>query len=152
ALQAPFAGAFWDASAGAFRDSPSGPVVHPQDGNAFAILAGLATPSQAASALAYLDRTTRLRRGNALPDANAWREAPCNGLSSQCVFPFISYFDLEARYAAGADPSALDELRRTWGWMLSSTAGTTGTDWEAIGAGGSIDGYERAASSLAAGW
>jgi hypothetical protein len=151
-FQAPFATAFWDASAGAFRDSPSGPAVHPQDGNAFAILAGLATPAQAASALAYLDRTTRLRWGNALADTNAWSSAPCNNLSSQCVFPFISYFDLEARYARGADASALDELRRTWGWMLSPTAGTTGTDWEAIGAGGSIDGYERAASSLAAGW
>jgi hypothetical protein len=151
-LQGPFAAAFWDASAGAFQDSSSGPVVHPQDGNAFAILSGLATPAQAGSALAYLDRTTRLRWGNALADSNAWSSAPCNNLASQCVFPFISYFDLEARYAAGADASALDELRRTWGWMLSPAAGTTGTDWEAIGAGGSIDGYERAASSLAAGW
>jgi hypothetical protein len=151
-LQAPFAAAFWDPSAGAFQDSPSGPVVHPQDGNAFAILAGLATPAQAASALAYLDRTTKLRWGDALADTNAWSSAPCNNLAAQCVFPFISYFDLEARYAVGADASALDELRRTWGWMLSAAAGTTGTDWEAIGAGGSIDGYERAASSLAAGW
>ena len=151
-LQGPFEASFWDASAGAFQDSSSGPVVHPQDGNAFAILAGLATPAQASSSLAYLDRTTRLRWGNALADSNAWSAAPCNNVPSQCVFPFISYFDLEARFAAGADASALDELRRTWGWMLSPAAGTSGTDWEAIGAGGSVDGYERAASSLAAGW
>ena len=36
--------------------------------------------------------------------------------------------------------------------MLQPTQARTGTAWEAIGGGGSIDGYERAASSLASGW
>src|SRR5262245_31937 len=50
---------FWDASAGAFRDTTGDTDVHALDGNAFAILAGLATPSQAESALAYVDRTMK---------------------------------------------------------------------------------------------
>jgi hypothetical protein len=146
-LAAPFVAAFWDTAAGAFADSPTGPIVHPQDANALAILAGLAAPAQTASALAYLDRTTRLPWGNAMADADVWESG-----ASQRVYPFVSYFDVAARFAAGADASGLDELRRTWGWMLSPAHATTGTDWEAIGGGGSVDGYERAASSLASGW
>ena len=152
ALAAPFASAFWDASAGAFQDSPTGTAVHSQDGNAFAILAGLASPEQATSAIGFLDRKTRLPWGNALADGNVWTSAASGAEPSQSVYPFISYFDVAARFAAGADGSALDELRRTWGWMLRPTQARTGTAWEAIGAGGSIDGYERAASSLASGW
>jgi len=149
-LARPFTATFWDAAAGAFEDSPSGPTVHPQDGNAFAILAGLASPAQAVSAVARLDATTRLPWGNAVADADVWR----GGIAtpSQTVYPFVSYFDVGARFATGDDASALDELRRTWAWMQSPAHATTGTDWEAIGAGGSIDGYQRAASSLASGW
>jgi hypothetical protein len=149
-LAAPFRTAFWDAAAGAFEDSPGGRGVHAQDGNAFAILAGLASPAEATAALAYLDRATRLPWGNALADADVWGGGVA--APSQSVYPFISYFDVAARFAAGADASALDELRRTWGWMHAPGHGGSGTDWEAIGAGGSIDGFERAASSLASGW
>jgi hypothetical protein len=149
-LARPFTATFWDAAAGAFEDSASGPTVHAQDGNAFAILAGFASAAQAASAIARLDATTRQPWGNAVADADVWRGGITN--PSQTVYPFVSYFDVAARYAVGADASAIDELRRTWGWMQSPAHATTGTAWEAIGAGGSIDGYQRAASSLASGW
>jgi Bacterial alpha-L-rhamnosidase 6 hairpin glycosidase domain/Bacterial alpha-L-rhamnosidase C-terminal domain len=152
ALAGPFSAAFWDASAGVFQDSPTEPTVHPQDGNAFAILAGLASPAQAAAAIAFLDRKTRMPWGNAIADDNVWTSAASGADPSQSVYPFMTYFDVAARFAAGADGSALDELRRTWGWMLSLTLSRTGTNWEAIGAQGSIDGYQRAASSLASGW
>ena len=81
-----------------------------------------------------------------------WTTAASGADPSQSVYPFISYFDVAARFAAGADGSALDELRRTWGWMLRPRPARSGTTWEAMGAGGSIDGYQRAASSLASGW
>jgi hypothetical protein len=151
-LVSPFTTAFWDASAGAFRDSATEPNLHAQDGNAFAILAGLASPAQADGAIAYLDRKTRLPWGNAIADGAGWSSAASGADPSQTVYPFISYFDVAARFAVGADASALDELRRTWGWMLAANHATASTDWEAIGAGGSIDGYQRAASSLASGW
>lgn len=151
-LAGPFAEMFWDDASGAFEDSPTGPVVHPQDGNAFAILAALASPAQARSAVAYLDRTTRLPWGNALADSDVWSAAASGANPSRAIYPFMSYFDVEARFAAGQDASALDELRRTWGWMLSPVHATTSTDWEAIGGDGTIDGYEHAASNLASGW
>ena len=114
--------------------------------------AALASPAQAASALAYLDRTTHLPWGNAIADNDTWSSPDWGGRPSQRVYPFVSYFDVAARFATGADASALDELRRTWGWMLAPAHATSGTAWEAIGAGGSIDGYLRAFTSLASGW
>ena len=131
-LAAPFAAAFWDATAGAFSDTP-GAATHPTDGNAFAVLAGLATPAQTTSALARLAATTRLPWGNGVADSDAWSTAAWGSEPSQRVYPFISYFDVLARFEAGDAAGALDELRRTWGWMLTHTP--TGTDWEAIGAG-----------------
>jgi hypothetical protein len=147
-LATAFGPAFWDASAGAFEDSPSGPPVHPQDGNALAILAGLASPAQAASAIGYLDRATSLPWGNAIADNDSWSTPDWVADPSQQVYPFVSYFDVAARFAAGSDSSALHELRRTWGWMLRAP----GTTWEAIGGSGTIDGFERAATSMAHGW
>lgn len=151
-VAAAFGPAFWDSSVGAFQDSPTGPVVHPQDGNAFAVLAGLATPAQAASAFAYLDKTTQQLWGNAIADNDTWATPAWGTSPSQRVYPFISYFDVVARFQMNQDKSALDELRRTWGWMLGPTHQTTGTTWEAIGAGGNIDGYEQAFTSMASGW
>jgi hypothetical protein len=75
ALAAVTASTFWDAAAGAFRDTVVGPPVHPQDGNAFAVLGGAATPQQARSALAYLDRTTSRPWGNAIADNGVWDDA-----------------------------------------------------------------------------
>src|SRR5207302_6112167 len=43
ALKTPFNRMFWDQQAGAYLDARDGPVVHSQDGNAFAVLGGLAS-------------------------------------------------------------------------------------------------------------
>ena len=152
ALAPVFDSTFWDPAAGAFLDSPDGPVVHPQDGNAFAILAGLATPTQAASAIRYLDRTTSRPWGNAIADNDTWASPDWGSDPSQRVYPFMTYFDVMARFMVGADKSALDELRRTWGWMLDPNHGGPGTTWEAIGGGGSIADYQQASTSMAQGW
>jgi Bacterial alpha-L-rhamnosidase 6 hairpin glycosidase domain/Bacterial alpha-L-rhamnosidase C-terminal domain len=151
-IAAAFGSTFWDSSVGAFKDSPTGPVVHPQDGNVFAILAGLATPAQAISALAYLDKTTHQPWGNSIADNDTWATPAWGTSPSQRVYPYISYFDVLARFQSDEATSALEELRRTWGWMLDPAHQTTGTTWEAIGAGGTIDGFEQAATSMASGW
>jgi Bacterial alpha-L-rhamnosidase 6 hairpin glycosidase domain/Bacterial alpha-L-rhamnosidase C-terminal domain len=147
-----FGPAFWDQAHGAFEDSTTGPLVHPQDGNDFAVLAGLATPSQASSALAYLGRTTEHPWGNAIADNDTWGTAAWGKGADGRVYPFIGYFDVSARFAAGQDASAIDELRRTWGWMLAPSHQTDGTTWEAIGSDGSIDTYMLAFTSMASGW
>ncbi len=132
-LAAAFTGAFWDARAGAFRDATAGPVVHPEDGNAFAILAGLATRRQGRSALDYLTYHDSQPYGATIADNESWDGYPWGFQAGQRVYPFISYFEVLARYAVGFDASALDLIRREWGGMLASGPGTM---WETIGAGG----------------
>ncbi len=140
ALARPFQNAFWDARAGAYRDSPTGTLVHPQDGNAFAILAGLATPGQSRSALDYLSRATGTSYGNTIADNDAWNYPRWGGLAGKRVYPFVGYFEVLARYAAGMDDSALELIRREWGYMVAN--GPQQGMWETIGpnGGGPIDG------------
>jgi hypothetical protein len=133
----------WDAAAGAYLDSGTGPVRHAQDGNAIAITAGVADSERAASALAHLDATTRLRYGNAFMDNDT-----IFGGASQRVYAFTSYPEIVARFETGRADSALDQIRRTYGWMDSHDPGVT--NWEGIGPNGSL--YEDAYTSMAHGW
>ncbi len=147
-----FEATFWDPQAGAFIDSPKGPVVHPLDGNALAILAGIATPAQTSSVFAFINGVMDRPWGTAIADNNTWYYFNWGPSPSQRVYPFISYLYIAAEFANGADQAALDQIRQTWGWMLDKTEYTTGTTWEAIGADGSIDGYEGPFTSMAHGW
>jgi hypothetical protein len=135
----------WDASAGAYLDSADGPVRHGQDGNAIAITAGVADPQRAASALAYLDATTKLAYGNAFMDNDT-----LSGVdnASQRVYAFTSYPEFVARFESGQPDSAIDQIKRTYGAMYSGDPGITA--WEGIGPGGTP--YEGAFTSMAHGW
>ncbi|MCX4774576.1 discoidin domain-containing protein [Streptomyces sp. NBC_01260] len=133
----------WDPAAGAYLDSATGPVRHAQDGNAIAITAGVADEERAASALAHLDATTRLRYGNAFMDNDT-----LFGGASQRVYAFTSYPELVARFETGRPDSAIDQIRRTYGWMDSHDPGIT--QWEGIGPDGSL--YEQGYTSMAHGW
>ncbi|WP_405915213.1 alpha-L-rhamnosidase C-terminal domain-containing protein [Streptomyces sp. NBC_00728] len=133
----------WDDTAGAYLDSATGPVRHAQDGNAIAITAGVAGSDRAASALAHLDATTQRPYGNAFMDNDTlFADA------SQRVYAFTSYPEIVARFEAGRAESAVDQIRRTYGWMDSHDPGIT--NWEGIGPGGSL--YEGAYTSMAHGW
>ena len=100
---AAFAATFWDGRVGAFRDTGASDV-HPLDGNAFAILAGVARPAQAQSALAYIDRTMTQPYGNVVADTSSWRGWNWNADDRLRVYPFLSYFEVLARYSVGAAP------------------------------------------------
>jgi Bacterial alpha-L-rhamnosidase 6 hairpin glycosidase domain/Bacterial alpha-L-rhamnosidase C-terminal domain len=134
-VAAAFGPAFWDSEAGAFRDATAGPTVHPEDGNAFAILAGLATLDQARSALAYLEAHDWQPYGAAIADNDVWGGFPWGTDADMRVYPFISYYELLARYQSGLDDSALALIRREWGYMLAN--GPQTTMWETIGPYGS---------------
>ncbi len=134
ALSAPFNATFFDRSLGAYLDSPTGAPVHPQDGNAFAILAGLASPQQARSALAYLSREDSRPWGNTIADNDSWDDPSWGSDAEDRVYPFMSYFEVLARFASSMDDSAIELIRREWGWMLSH--GPMSTMWEDIGPGG----------------
>ena len=130
ATSAAFAPAFWDASAGAFTDTTLDRSTHPQDGNSFAVLAGIATQSQALSAMNYLAGHDWRDYGNTIADTNDWADASWGWDAKDRVYPFMSYFELIARFKLGLDSSAFDLLRREWGYMLRVGPGTM---WETIG-------------------
>ncbi len=121
--------AFWDAAAGAYQDTVDGPVVHSQDGNAFAILAGTANRAQALSALAYLSDHNSYGYGNSIADNQTWDGYPWGSESNRRVYPFMSFFELLARFETGLDDTALNLIRREWGYMVANGPGTT---WETI--------------------
>jgi hypothetical protein len=126
--------AFWHPAAGAFKDTVSGPLLHSQDANAFAVLSGVATRRQALSAFRYLDGHTLYGYGNSIADADVW-DSPVWGIqASRRVYPFMAFFETVARFRTGLDNSALDLIRRVWGYMVKNGPGTT---WETIGPYGS---------------
>jgi hypothetical protein len=130
-LRRSFNRVFWDPDVRAYLDSPTGPRVHPEDGNAFAVLAGFAEGARSRSALDYLSRSIRQSYGNTLLDVDAWSHPGWGGLSNLRVYPFIGYFEVLARYAAGLDDSALELVRREWGYMIRN--GPKQGMWENIG-------------------
>ncbi|KAI2630856.1 glycoside hydrolase family 78 protein [Hypoxylon sp. NC1633] len=136
----------WDADNGAFFDR-SGHAAHAQDGNSIAILAGVTagSPGSAASALAYLQSATARAYGHAFYDAAG--DELGNGFSDR-VYPFITYFEVAARFESGLADSAVALLRATYANMAAGDPGVT--MWEGVGAGGGK--YEDAFTSLAHGW
>lgn len=133
ATSSAFAPAFWDGSA--FTDTSTDRLTHPQDGNAFAVLSGVATKAQAASALAYLWAHDRRSYGNTIVDRDAWDNPTWGWQSNERVYPFISYYETRARFDAGQDAPALEQIRRTWGYMMTNGPGTM---WETIGPFGGV--------------
>ncbi len=133
----------WDPTAGAYLDSSTGPVSHPQDANGWAVVAGVARGSRATDALDYLSAHTQTPYGNSFWDNNT---VVSDGTSR--VYAFTSYPELVARFETGMTSSALDEIGRLYGCMTNNDPGLT--DWEGISSGCSM--YEGAYTSAAHGW
>lgn len=116
---------------------------HAQDGNSLSILTGVANSTRANQVLSYLSSH------NARPYGNSFYDNDVIGAGfSQRVYAFISYFEIEARFIVGSASSALEEIRRLYGWMASHDPMVT--QWEGIGDNGSP--YEGAYTSMAHGW
>ncbi|PBP21174.1 alpha-L-rhamnosidase [Diplocarpon rosae] len=135
----------FDSKVGAFYDGTCGTdfcQTHAQDGNSLAILSGVANTTMARSILGYLTAATARPHGNAFYDNDAL------GPFSQRVYPFTSYFEIAARFRVGLARSALEEIRRLYGWM--ATHDPQVTMWEGIGPDGRP--YEGGFTSMAHGW
>ena len=104
---------------------------------------GRRRPIGRASALNYLSTNTALPYGNSFMDNDTLVSD-----GSQRVYAFTSYPEISARFLTGSANSAIDEIKRLYGWMATHDPGHT--DWEGIGAGGSM--YEGAYTSAAHGW
>lgn len=143
----------WDQETGAFLDGTSCTAgasglcpTHPQDGNSISILAGVTDKEQSESILKYLNTSSARPYGNAFFD----NDALSPGFSSR-VYPFISYFDISARFdspVSSTIATGFDQLRRLYGHMANSDPGVT--FWEGIGEGG--EPYEGPFTSMAHGW
>jgi Bacterial alpha-L-rhamnosidase 6 hairpin glycosidase domain/Bacterial alpha-L-rhamnosidase C-terminal domain len=134
----------WDPSAGAYFDSLT-KITHGQDGNAIAAFANIANTTQTISLLNFWS-SLALPHGNPFFSNDAI--APGSGFESR-VYPFISTFEIAARFqTSGMGDSAIEQMKRMYGWMASQDPGTT--FWEGIGEGGSM--YEGGYTSAAHGW
>jgi hypothetical protein len=120
--------AFWDGHA--FVDTTDDRATHPQDANAFAVLSGVATHDQALAAMSWLAAHDWRDYGNTIADTNDWDGPDWGYQASDRVYPFISYYELVARFELGLDSTAFDLLRREWGYMAQVGSGTM---WETIG-------------------
>lgn len=125
ALRSAIDAQLWDEQAGAYRLSRELPAVHPQDGNAAAVLTGVATPVRATRAMAFLRANTWARYGSLTvsPDEP-------NGSLSPFYAPLPSGFEAEARFDLD-DPRGLEQedavalLKRFWGHQLKLDPGST---------------------------
>jgi hypothetical protein len=133
----------FDASRGVFIDSDQDRTHVPQDGNVLAIAFDIAPRERWNGILDYLKRTMWTEFGATNVDVQYGH----NLFHDKRIWPFIGYFELEARFAAGNDTDAYDLLRRQWGHMLASDPG--GTMWEWMTADGRP---ENGFASLAHGW
>lgn len=140
----------WDTSAGAYLDSTNlttsfNQTRHAQDGNGIAVLAGVATLDRANSALDYISNHMSYPYGNAFYDG----PLPDVDNATERVYAFISFFELQARFLTpGCEESAIEEIKRLYGWMANHDPGIT--MWEGIGPGGGL--YEQGYTSMAHGW
>ena len=136
----------FDSAAGAFFDGTCGSspcATHAQDGNSLSIVSGVTDAARAQSVLSYMATNMSQPYGNAFYD----NDVVGTGFSER-VYAFISYFELQARFIAGSPDTALEEIRRLYGWMASHDPGITA--WEGIGSDGLP--YEQGFTSMSHGW
>ncbi|HZE33271.1 MAG TPA: alpha-L-rhamnosidase C-terminal domain-containing protein [Actinoallomurus sp.] len=130
----------WDPSAGAYKVSVAD-ASHPQDGNAMAVVAGVATGDRARSVLHFFSGKLAGDHGDLTVDA-------AGGVVPQYVSPFVSYQALLAYTAGGDTTGARSLLDRTWAPMLDRDQ--PGTLWENVSPAGAPQ--LGAYTSLSHGW
>ena len=133
----------WDASAGAYREKP-GDSAHPQDANAMAVLAGVATGDRATSVLTFFHDKLASPVGD-LTNDTAGDTVP------QYVSPFVTAQALQAyaaQHSATANLAAMSLLSRTWDHMLGGA--NPGTFWENVSPTGGLQ--LGSYTSLSHGW
>jgi hypothetical protein len=128
----------WDPNAGLYKDNPTS-TLYPQDGNSLAVWYGLSDSAARSRTISQKLSTRWNAFGATTPE---WHGD---------VHPFAGSMELAAHFSAGDDTTALDQIRRTWGYMLTSAIGTKSTFWEGINAGGG-PAYGGSFMSLAHGW
>jgi alpha-L-rhamnosidase len=137
----------FDASKGVYQLTTSDNGTHPaasvpQDANSQAIAFGIAPASSQTGILSYLQNNLWGTYGPQPYSADA-------GYST-IVSPFVSGYELDARFDSGDTASALALTKTLWAPMVDKSGPNyTGTLWEKLGQGGSITDSN---ASLSHGW
>ncbi len=141
----------WDDTAGAFLVNTFDPQRdHPQDGNVQAVVAGVLDSQDAARALAYVQQHLSTTYGTLTG------ELTTDPYMSQYVSPYMSFWELWARFGQGDDVTALGLLRRLYGHMVATDPNVT--LWEKMSVAGDAQPYPSPVAdgpgftSLAHGW
>ncbi|KAI0472799.1 alpha-L-rhamnosidase [Xylariaceae sp. FL0804] len=115
----------WDESAGLYTDNQT-TSLHPQDGNSWAVVSGVATGQRAVT----------------VSEALAARWGPYGAPAPEAgttVSPFISGFELQAHFIAGQPQRALDLMRSMWwGFMMDDPRMTNSTFLEGYDVSGAL--------------
>lgn len=119
----------WDASANLYRDNDTTPLtdLHPQDGNAWAILSNLTLSSAQNVNISTALASRWGKYGAPAPEAGA------------TVSPFISGFEIQAHYIAGQAGNAVKLMQFMWGdFMLDDPRMTNSTFIEGYSTNGDL--------------
>ena len=119
----------WDSTAGLYRDNDTaqGALLHPQDGNSWAVFSNLTMNSSQADAITEALHARWTPFGAPAPEAGP------------TVSPFISAYELEAYYVAGRPEYAVGLMEYMWGdFMLDDPRMTNSTFIEGYSTDGSI--------------
>ena len=141
---------FWDEKAGAYKEKKRDRSHHPLDGNALAILSGLADEGKARAVLNFIDQNLKLDWGDRQVEKafRFPRKIPIlSGHNYKNVLPLINAFEVQARFQLGDDAGGLDLIRRCWGQMVNNDPNYT--TWEWLGKDGKPD---QPITSLAHPW
>ncbi|CAK5265870.1 unnamed protein product [Mycena citricolor] len=122
----------WDAAAGLFRDNDVPTSIHPQDGNALAVLYNLTTSDAQNKAVSAGLTQFWTPIGPLSPELN------------DTIIPFVGGFEIQAHFMAGEGARAIDLIEREWGYMLYTNLSVESTLLEGFSANGSL-GYRASA-------
>ncbi|KAJ7055763.1 glycoside hydrolase family 78 protein [Mycena amicta] len=122
----------WDQSAGLFRDNDNPTSIHPQDGNALAVLFNLTTSDAQNKAISKGLTQFWTPIGPLSPELN------------DTIIPFVGGFELQAHFIAGEGERAIELMELEWGYMLYTNLSVQSTLLEGFTKNGSL-GYRAAA-------
>ncbi len=133
ALRSALLRTFWDSHTGALRGNTNDTTGdHPQDANVYGVVSGVLTGSQATRALAFVSHHLQTRFGPAMGQYSG------DPYMSRYISPYISSWELWARFGQGQTAGALALDRRLFGYMARSDPGTM---WEKVGLDGTPESY-----------
>lgn len=118
----------WDPKLNLYRDNDTQPLtdLHPQDGNAWAIISNLTLNSERARNISEALQARWGPYGAPAPEAG------------ETVSPFVSGFELQAHYRAGRPAAAVNLTKLMWGFMLDDPRMTNSTFIEGYSTNGDL--------------